>query len=111
MQVSCILFRVSLFNRFVIEKEHLQFMNIEHILSAVSLTVEVARLPPSPGCGSGYPSIISKLLPYNFRGNSLMFSRVCCPLNENSLERILLATLQDTVVCHCHWRRPTFPPS
>jgi len=84
MQVSsAILFRVSLFNRFVIEKALSQITNMEHVFSAKSH--KPWQLPGCPGCGSGYSSIISKLLSYNFLGISGMFSRVCCSLNKNSL--------------------------
>ena len=85
MQVSsAILFRVSLFNRFVIEKPLSQITNMEHIFSAKSRNHGNCPVRP-PGCGSGYSSIISKLLPCNIRGISRMFSRVWCSLNKNFL--------------------------
>jgi len=55
---SAILLRVSLSNLFIIEKALTQVTNTgEHILSAKSL-----KWGQLPGCGLGYPSIISKLL-------------------------------------------------
>ena len=77
---STILFRVSLFNRVLIEKALSQIMNIEHIFSAKSLkrgqlpqarAIAIAQLL-TPGYGLGYPSIISKC----FHGISVEFS-VC----------------------------------
>jgi len=63
MQVSsAILFRVSLFNRFIIEKALFHVTNMESTSSAKSLlSGAIARLPP--GCGPGYLSIISKVFP------------------------------------------------
>jgi len=62
MQVSsAILFRVSLFNRHIIEKAPSQITNMEHIFSAKSL--KRRQLPGCPPCcGPGYPSIIPKCL-------------------------------------------------
>jgi len=98
MQVSsAILFRVPLFNRFIIEKVLSQITNMEYIFSAKSH--KPWQLPGClPGCGSGYTLIISKLLPYNLRGIiSRMFFCVCRSLDKNSF----FLTSQDTVVCHC----------
>jgi len=63
MQVSsAILFRVSLFNRVILEKAFLQITNMGSTSSVQSL--KRGQLPGCPlGCGPGYPSIISKLLP------------------------------------------------
>jgi len=63
MQVSsAILFRVSLFNRFINEKALSHLTNMRSTSSAKSLlSGAIARLPP--GCGPGHLSIISKLLP------------------------------------------------
>ena len=81
---SAILFRVSLFNRFIIEKALSQITNMEHIFSAKYH--KPCQLPGYlPGYGSGYTLIISELLSYNFRGSSRVFSRVCCSLYKNSL--------------------------
>jgi len=55
---SAVLFRVSLFNRFIIEKGLSQITNSEHIFSIKSLKREKL-----PSCTPGYPSIILKLLP------------------------------------------------
>jgi len=79
MQVSsAILFRVSLFNRVIIEKALPQITNMQHILSAKSL--KRGQLPGCtfPGCGPGYPSIISKCFPRITGGFPVFISRVWC---------------------------------
>jgi len=60
MQVSSAILFVSLLSCVMIEKAIWKIMNTEHIFSAKPL--KRSQLPGStpPGCGSGYPSIISK---------------------------------------------------
>jgi len=79
MQVSSvILFRLSLFNRFIIQRALSQITNIEHIFSAKS--IKRGKLPgcPPPGCEDifsakslkqgklpGCPSLLRAWLPFN----------------------------------------------
>jgi len=64
MQVSsAILFRVSLYNRFITEKALSHITNMGSTSSAKSL-LSGGNCPFAlHGCGPGYPSIISELLP------------------------------------------------
>jgi len=60
MQVSSAILLVSLFSCVIIERALWKIMNTEHIFSAKP--IKRSQLPGSTptGCGSGYPSIISK---------------------------------------------------
>ena len=76
---------------------------MEHIFSAKSLKRGQGNCPvcPPSGCGSGYPSIISKCFPRISVVFPYIFSCLVlyCLEIKTLLERILLATSQDTVVC------------
>jgi len=48
-------FRVSFFNRVIIEKAFSQITNMENIFSANLLSGAFVRLPSPPDCGPGYP--------------------------------------------------------
>jgi len=103
MQVSSAILFVSLFSCVIIEKALSKITSTEHIFNAKSLKRGQLPVSTSPGCGSGYPSIITKC----FLRISVKFP-VCFPvfgavmaLNKNSFgtDIRLLATSQDTVVC------------
>jgi len=83
MQVSsAILFRVSLYNRLIIEKTLSQITNMEHIFSAKSL-----KRRQLPGCSTGCGPVTLQLFRNCFPRISRMPSRVwCCnaSLNKNS---------------------------
>ena len=59
---SAILFRASLCNRVLSEKAISQITNMEHI--SIEKSLKRGQFPGCPlGCGSDYPSIISKCFP------------------------------------------------
>jgi len=106
MQVSsAILIRVSLFNRFIIEKALFHISNMGSTSSAkILLSGAIARLPPW----------LWAWLPFNYFKNASIEFPWYLPyvflLRKTLSEWILLATSKGTVVCHCYAEKiPFFP--